>query len=183
MSEEVEISKFLSLVLRHKPETIGIELDENGWTDIDFLIEKSTHAGMEITPAILKRIVDTNSKKRFAIDEIHNKIRANQGHSVEVELGYTPQKPPEVLYHGTAEHSVTQILKTGLEKRSRHHVHLSAEVETAISVGKRYGKPFVFQVMAGDMWREGFEFFVSENGVWLTDHVPAAYLKDAGLAK
>ena len=178
MSTEIKISKFLSLVLRHQPEAIGIELDGNGWTDIDLLIQKSAKAGLTITPSLLKHIVVTNSKKRFAIDEAGNKIRANQGHSVAVELGFKPQEPPKILYHGTSVKSVEHILKTGLEKRSRHHVHLSTELETATSVGKRYGKPFIFNVLAGEMSRDGFEFFVSENGVWLTDHVPAKYLTE-----
>jgi len=177
-NNEIKISKFLSLVLRHQPETIGIVLDENGWTDIDRLIDKSAQAGMQITPALLRHIVDTNIKKRFAIDESQNRIRANQGHSVEVELGYKSQQPPEILYHGTGMKAVDQIRQSGLEKRSRHHVHLSSDYETAVAVGTRHGKPFVFEVLTGEMYKDKFEFLLSENGVWLTDHVPAKYLKE-----
>ena len=176
-NDEIKISKFLSLVLRHQPETIGIELDENGWTDINNLIEKSAKAGILIDIPLLKHIVETNSKKRFAIDEAGSKIRANQGHSVEVELGYKAHQPPEVLYHGTGLKSVELILQSGLEKRSRHHVHLSSDLETAINVGSRHGKPFVFEVLARQMHADGFSFFLSDNNVWLTDHVPAKYLK------
>lgn len=176
-NDEIKISKFLSLVLRHQPETIGIELDESGWTYINTLIERSAKAGMLITIPLLKHIVETNSKKRFAINEAENKIRANQGHSVEVELGYTPQQPPETLYHGTGQKSVEPILQSGLQKQNRHHVHLSGDINTAISVGGRHGKPFVFEVLAGQMHIDGFEFFKSDNNVWLTDHVPAKYLK------
>ncbi|MFN8256361.1 MAG: RNA 2'-phosphotransferase [Bacteroidales bacterium] len=174
---DINISKFLSLVLRHKPEIIGIQLDSNGWTDIDTLIEKSNEQGIKLTKALLKHIVETNPKKRFAIDESFSRIRANQGHSVSVELGYESKQPPEFLFHGTSEKSVSSILKSGLEKRKRHHVHLSSDIETATNVGKRHGKPFVFIVMAKSMFGDNFKFYLSENGVWLTDHVPAKYLK------
>ena len=174
--ENIRISKFLSLVLRHQPETIGIELDSNGWTDIKTLIEKSNQSGMSLTIDILRHVVETNPKKRFAFNEAFDKIRANQGHSVEVELGYAAQKPPAILYHGTAGKFVAAILEQGLRKGERHHVHLSAEIETAIKVGQRHGKPFVFEVMAGKMFDDKYEFFLSDNGVWLTESVPANYL-------
>jgi putative RNA 2'-phosphotransferase len=174
--ENIRISKFLSLVLRHQPETINIQLDANGWTDIDFLLEKMNEHGFVINKDILRHVVETNSKKRFALSEDGRKIRASQGHSVEVELGYQPQKPPAILYHGTAETSIASIFKTGLEKRSRHHVHLSAEEATAINVGQRYGKPVVLKVHAEEMVQAGFQFYLSENGVWLTDHVPVNYI-------
>ena len=171
------LSKFLSLVLRHQPETIGIELDQNGWTDVDTLIKKSGSCGIKLDQETLKHIVATNSKKRFAFNDTFDRIRASQGHSIEIELGYTSQKPPEILYHGTGEKSVQSILDTGLEKRNRQQVHLSADVETAIKVGQRHGKPFVFKVLAEQMYNDKFEFFISDNGVWLTDNVPAKYLK------
>jgi len=175
--ESVTISKFLSLVLRHRPEAIGILLDENGWTDVAAFIEKVNGAGFTITPAILKHIVDTNPKKRFAFNSSLTKIRASQGHSVTVALGYEPQLPPDVLYHGTAVANIESIIASGLQKQSRTHVHLSAETATAITVGKRHGKPFVFEVLAGQMHNDGFLFFLSENGIWLTNHVPPNYLK------
>lgn len=171
------ISKFLSSVLRHQPETIGIQLDENGWTDINELIQKSNNNGIVFDRETLNQIVATNSKKRFAFDESLDKIRASQGHSVEIELGYKNQKPPEILYHGTSDKNVTSILEFGLEKRNRQHVHLSSDLETAIQVGKRHGKPFVFKVFAEQMFDNKFQFFLSENGVWLTDKVPSEYLK------
>lgn len=171
------ISKFLSLVLRHQPETIGIVLDQNGWTDVDTLLNKSNSYGIKLDNETLKHIVETNSKRRFAFNDTFDKIRASQGHSVEIELGYTSQKPPEILYHGTGEKSVQAILDTGLQKQSRQQVHLSADIETAIMVGQRHGKPFVFKVLAEKMYDDKFEFFISDNGVWLTDNVPTKYLK------
>ena len=171
------ISKFLSLVLRHKPETIGIELDQNGWTDVYTLLKKLNSYGIKLDNESLKQIVETNSKKRFAFNDTFDRIRASQGHSVEIELGYTSQKPPEILYHGTGEKSVQAILDTGLAKQSRQQVHLSADLETAIKVGQRHGKPFVFKVLAEQMFNDKFEFFISDNGVWLTDNVPTKYLK------
>jgi len=171
------ISKFLSLVLRHKPETIGIELDQNGWTDVVTLLEKSNSYGIKIDIETLQHIVETNSKKRFAFNDAFDRIRASQGHSVEIELGYTNQKPPEILFHGTGEKSVQSILDTGLQKQNRQQVHLSADLETAIKVGQRHGKPFVFKVLAEQMFNDKFQFFISDNGVWLTDNVPTKYLK------
>jgi putative RNA 2'-phosphotransferase len=171
------ISKFLSLVLRHQPETIGIQLDQNGWTDIAELIEKSNSYGIKFDRETLNHIVETNSKKRFAINDTLDKIRASQGHSIEIDLGYTNQKPPEILYHGTGEKSVQSILDTGLEKRNRQHVHLSSDLETALKVGQRHGKPFIFKVLAEQMYNDNFQFYISDNGVWLTDNVPTIYLK------
>jgi putative RNA 2'-phosphotransferase len=171
------ISKFLSLVLRHQPETIGIQLDQNGWADVSELIEKANKYGVKFDSELLHHIVQTNSKKRFAFNETLDKIRASQGHSVEIELGYKSQKPPEILYHGTSEKSVQSILDIGLEKRKRQHVHLSSDIETAIKVGQRHGKPFVFIVFAGQMYNDNLQFFISDNGVWLTDNVPTKYLK------
>ncbi len=175
--ENTRLSKFLSLVLRHKPETIGIELDDNGWTDVKMLIDKINKTDISISIDILKHIVETNSKKRFAFNATFDKIRANQGHSVEIELGYVPQRPPAILYHGTGERSVSQIQKTGLLKMERHHVHLSADIETAIKVGQRHGKPFVFEILAEQMFLDKFSFYLSANGVWLTDNVPINFLR------
>lgn len=174
---EINISKFLSLVLRHQPETIAITLDQNGWADVNDLIEKANNYGIKFDRETLNHIVATNPKKRFAFNDTLDKIRASQGHSVEIELGYTNQKPPEILFHGTAEKFVQSILDTGLEKGNRQQVHISADFETAIKVGQRHGKPFVFKVLAEKMYNDNFEFFISDNGVWLTDNVPTKYLK------
>ena len=170
-------SKFLSLVLRHQPQLIGIELDAQGWVNVDELLKQANAHGNDINLEQLQHIVETNSKKRFAFDETGQKIRASQGHSVEVELGYQPQMPPEILYHGTGEKSVPSIRATGLEKRDRQHVHLSRDMETAIQVGSRHGKPAVFNVLAGEMHKNGYVFYLSENKVWLTDSVPVKFLR------
>lgn len=176
--EITQISKFLSLVLRHQPQTIGIELDQNGWTNIDVLIKHANDYGVKIDRHLLNHIVATNAKKRFAFNDTQDKIRASQGHSVDIELGYINQQPPEILFHGTGEKSAPSILQHGIEKRSRQHVHLSSSLETAIKVGQRHGKPHIFKVLAGQMFKDNFQFFISDNGVWLTDNVPARYLKD-----
>jgi putative RNA 2'-phosphotransferase len=176
---DTRVSKFLSLVLRHQPEVIGIIPDENGWVSVQDLLEKMKAKGIDLDFATLKRIVLTNDKKRFAFNEDSSWIRASQGHSIKVELGYSERKPPEVLYHGTAEKNREIILAQGLKKGSRHHVHLSIDIETAIKVGARHGAPVVFEVMAEAMQSEGYVFFVSDNGVWLTDTVPAKFLKMA----
>jgi putative RNA 2'-phosphotransferase len=147
-----QIDKFLSLVLRHKPEIIGIKLDPNGWVDVTTFIEKLKIYGIEIDETLLAHIVEVNPKKRFMFNGDFNKIRASQGHSVDVELGYINQEPLEILYHGTGEKSVESILKTGIEKRRRHHVHLSSDIETAVTIGQRHGKPVVFKVFAGKMY-------------------------------
>lgn len=170
------LSKFMSLVLRHKPETISLELDANGWANVAELITKMQGAGSTINIDILNHIVATNEKKRFAFNETGTKIRASQGHSVTVELGYTPQQPPEILFHGTAAQNKDNILAEGLKKGSRHHVHLSTNTDTARQVGGRHGRPVVFTVRSGQMHKAGFAFYESENGVWLTDSVPAEYL-------
>jgi len=174
--DNIKLSKFLSLVLRHQPELIGITLDDQGWVTVADLKQKAAAYGNLFSREELEYVVETNSKKRFAFSEDKTKIRASQGHSVAVDLAYAPKVPPEVLYHGTAAKSVSQILKTGLEKRSRMHVHLSSDKTTAIQVGGRHGNPVVLKVAAGQMQQEGYLFFLSANGVWLTDVVPAAYL-------
>jgi len=177
--ENIKTSKFLSLVLRHQPELIGLKLDENGWVNVDELIKKTNNHGIRLDLETLDLIVNTNNKKRFAFNETLDKIRASQGHSVEIDLGYTAKVPPEILYHGTATKNVDSILKSGIEKRDRHHVHLSSDVETAIKVGQRHGKIFIFEVHAGQMHDDNFKFYISENGVWLTENVPAKYLKQS----
>lgn len=174
---KTRISKFLSLVLHHKPETIGLVLDENGWANAADLIEKSAEAGNRIAFEELEEVVATNDKKRFAFDETKTKIRASQGHSIAVEIGFAEKTPPPILFHGTAEKNLASILEKGLEKRARHHVHLSSETETARSVGRRYGAPVILQIDAAQMAAQNFKFYVSANGVWLTNAVPPQFLK------
>jgi putative RNA 2'-phosphotransferase len=169
-------SKLLSLVLRHQPDLIGIALDDAGWVAVDDLLEGCRLKGHAITFDELQRIVQSSDKQRFALSGDLKRIRANQGHSVAVELGYEPAVPPEVLYHGTADRFLGSIRKSGLEKRARHHVHLSDRTETAAAVGSRHGKLVVLEVAAGVMYREGITFFRTTNGVWLTDNVPVRYL-------
>ena len=174
---KTKISKFLSLILRHKPETIGLIIDENGWTDVKNLLEKSLKYGNSFTPEELETVVETNDKKRFVFDESKTKIRASQGHSIKVEIGFEEKIPPEILYHGTAKRNVESILKNGLHKMQRHHVHLSADVETAETVGTRYGKPVIFKIDTKKMLEENFRFYISANGVWLVESVPPEFLE------
>ena len=178
--ELVPLSKFLSLLLRHKPEEIGLELDAEGWARIDDILEKSRDP---ITRAQIDEIVATNPKQRFAISEDGTRIRARQGHSRQVDLGLTPVTPPDQLFHGTALKNLGAIRAQGLVRGSRQHVHLSGDVGTARNVGGRHGKPVVLTVDAARMAAEGHLFYLSENGVWLCDHVPAGFLTfpdDAG---
>jgi putative RNA 2'-phosphotransferase len=170
-------SKFLSLVLRHEPARIGITLDSAGWTDVDALLAASAAHGVHITRDELAQIVATSDKQRFALSPDGARIRANQGHSVEVELELAPAVPPAILYHGTVDRFLDSIRAQGLVKGERHHVHLSADLATAEKVGGRRGKPVVLTVRAADMVAAGHTFFVSANGVWLTDAVPAAFLE------
>jgi putative RNA 2'-phosphotransferase len=168
-------SKFLSLVLRHEPEKIGLQLDKQGWVVIDELLQKAG-PHLPLTNELLHQIVSTSDKKRFAISEDGLRIRAHQGHSVEVELGLQPQTPPGVLYHGTASRFLDSIRQQGLLRGERHHVHLSANIDTALTVGKRHGQAVILTVKAAQMQRAGHVFYCSENSVWLTDHVPVEFL-------
>lgn len=152
-----KLSKFLSLVLRHKPEEIGIQLDANGWTDVNVLLEKMNAYGKQIDFETLEVILEINNKKRFGFNEDKSLIRANQGHSVEIDLGYKTKIPPKRLFHGTGAKYVDRIYKTGIKKKNRHHVHLSKDVETALSVGQRHGKPVIFEILTDEMTKEGFE--------------------------
>jgi putative RNA 2'-phosphotransferase len=169
-------SKFMSLVLRHKPKEIGLVLDAQGWANIDELIDKARAHGVVLTPEVIGEVVATSDKQRFAIDAAGERIRANQGHSVEVDLGLEPREPPPVLFHGTGEKSVAGIRAEGLKRRERQHVHLSPDEETAIRVGQRHGKPVVLRIAAARMRERGHAFFLSTNGVWLTDCVPAEFI-------
>ncbi|WP_037087325.1 RNA 2'-phosphotransferase [Neorhizobium vignae] len=172
-----EISKLLSHVLRHAPERLGIVLDTNGWTSVDILIAKAREQGFAIDRPILEAVVASSDKKRFTLSEDGQLIRAAQGHSVAVDLGLELSEPPEVLFHGTARDNLEPIMVEGLKPGKRQHVHLSLDEETAVKVGSRHGKPVVLKVDAGRMYRDGRAFFRADNGVWLTDHVPPAYLQ------
>ena len=171
-----ELSKFLSLILRHKPETIGIKLDEHGWADVQELIAGigKTH---KLDMEMLEKIVVDDEKQRYSFNEDKMLIRANQGHSINVDVELKKASPPEMLWHGTGEKYVASILKGGLIPKSRLYVHLSKDYETAIKVGSRHGKPVVFKVYAGRMAEDGYEFFLSENGVWLSKNVPKEYIE------
>lgn len=174
-----KISRYLSKHLRHQPERLGLELAPGGWVLVSDLLAACRRNGMAISDADLQEVVALNNKQRFAFDESGQRIRANQGHSVEVDLELEPTAPPAELYHGTAEHNLAAIERDGLQKMRRHHVHLSADIATARAVGKRHGRPSVFVVEAGRMHADGFSFFCSANGVWLVDEVPAGYLRRA----
>jgi putative RNA 2'-phosphotransferase len=169
-------SKFLSLILRHKPEEIGINLDENGWVDVEQLIQGFNRKGYEFNFAILEEIVYTNDKNRFCFNEDFSKIRANQGHSKRVDLGLTPMVPPDILYHGTATRFWPSICKKGLIRGSRQYVHLSQERQTASKVGIRHGKLLVLLIASKSMHAKGHNFYLSKNRVWLTDHVPVEFI-------
>jgi putative RNA 2'-phosphotransferase len=172
-----EASKFLSLVLRHEPQRIGLTLDPQGWANIDELLERAAVHGMSFSRPMLLYMVATSDKQRFAVDPTGTRIRANQGHSIDVELGLEPIEPPVMLYHGTAVRSLSPIREQGLKPKGRRHVHLSPDSETATRVGRRHGKPVVLRVQSGRMWAEGREFFRAANGVWLTLAVPPQFIE------
>lgn len=172
MKNLTKTSKYISLILRHKPETIGITLDPHGWADVDRLL-----AGVGISMEELEEIVSTDEKQRYSFNDDKTRIRANQGHSIQVDLELMEKEPPETLYHGTTGRFLGAIQKEGLHRQSRQYVHLSGDLETALKVGSRRGKPVVLLVHAGEMYRDGYAFYQSENGVWLTNEVPVQYLK------
>lgn len=177
MADQLEsTSKFLSYVLRHQPDAIGLKLDGEGWADVQDLIKLSNTDGRSLTLGLIEEVVATNDKKRFAFSDDGTKIRASQGHSVAIDLALEPVAPPEVLYHGTATRFLDSIKEKGLISGSRRHVHLSAELTTAINVAHRHGKPTVLIVKATEMHNAGKEFFLSDNGVWLTPSVPFEFL-------
>jgi putative RNA 2'-phosphotransferase len=176
--KEIEkVSKFLSYVLRHHPDAIQLQLDANGWANVDDLIKGARSQGVLLDMPLLLHVVETNNKKRFALNADKTRIRASQGHSVDIELGLQPQQPPPVLYHGTSTRFLNLILKEGLIKGNRQHVHLSTDIATATAVGQRHGKVVVLQVDAYRMAADGYLFYLSDNGVWLTNEVPVMYLQ------
>jgi putative RNA 2'-phosphotransferase len=172
----VSTSKFLSLVLRHKPEEIGLILDARGWVDIDELVGLASVRGKSLSRSIVEEVVATNEKRRFVISDDGTRIRANQGHSVSVDLGLTPQVPPSTLFHGTATRFIRSIRQEGLRRGNRLHVHLSADEATAMKVGSRHGTPIVLPIDAGAMYEQCHGFYRSENEVWLTEHVPSRFI-------
>lgn len=178
MTRTVRISKYLSKHLRHSPEQLGLTLAPGGWVSVERLLAACQKARFPISLMELEEVVATNDKQRFSFSEDKSKIRANQGHSTEVDLELSPAVPPAVLYHGTGAGSVAAIREEGLKKGRRHHVHLSVDTETAQRVGARHGRPHVFMVDAAQLHADGAVFYVSDNGVWLTESVPAPYLRD-----
>lgn len=173
----VSVSKYMSFVLRHQPDSIGLTLDAQGWARIDDLIACAGRDGKTLTKGLIEEVVARDAKRRYAVSEDGSKIRANQGHSVKVDLQLEPAEPPEFLYHGTSQRSVPEILKQGLKPMKRHHVHLSKDRPTALAVGRRYGHPVVLLVKSARMHQAGHIFYVSQNEVWLTDTVPVAYIQ------
>lgn len=172
----IQASKFLSLLLRHEPAAIGLELSPDGWARVEDLIRLSQGSRVAFGRELLQQVIRDNNKQRFELSEDGERVRARQGHSVAVDLGFAPQVPPVVLFHGTAQRFLESILGNGLSKQSRLHVHLSQDLQTARAVGQRHGAPVVLRVDAQAMHADGAQFFLSANGVWLTDAVPARFL-------
>ena len=171
------MSKFLSLILRHKPSAVGIKLDTHGWADVNELINGIKRSGRDIDFALLERVVNENDKQRFSFNEDKTKIRANQGHTKKVDVELDEKVPPAVLYHGTIASNINSINEKGLLKMKRLYVHLSKDVETAQKVAdRRHSESVIYEVNAELMYKDGYKFYVSVNGVWLTEHVPAKYL-------
>ncbi|MDH5680969.1 MAG: RNA 2'-phosphotransferase [Spirochaetota bacterium] len=177
----VKLSKFLSFILRHKPESIGITLDEEGWAKVDEIIEKSASSGQSLSRELIAHVVKTNNKKRFLLSEDQRRIRANQGHSIDVNLKLEAKIPPDTLYHGTAEKYLDSILNSGIEKRNKQHFHLSGDSASASSVDQRHGRAIVLEILSSEKVIDGYSFYLSENGVWLTDFVAVRFIKKPDL--
>lgn len=171
-----KLSKFLSFVLRHNPASIGLSLDPAGWAQVDELLQAAQKAGKSLTRELLRQVVEQNDKQRFSLSADGQKIRANQGHSIQVDLGLEPLTPPEILFHGTATRFLTSIGRRGLLPGGRLQVHLSPDEQTAVRVGQRHGRPVVLPIQAGRMAARGYKFYRSANGVWLTDNVPVEFI-------
>ena len=174
-NSDVRLGRFLSLVLRHDPHAAGITLDEHGWADVNALLAGVNRTGRKIDLFTLERIVRENNKQRYSFNEDHTKIRANQGHSISVDVELREVEPPKYLYHGTASRFLPAIQAEGIRRMSRQYVHLSGDFETAVAVGKRHGIPVVITIDAAAMARDGVGFYRSENGVWLCEHVEPKY--------
>jgi putative RNA 2'-phosphotransferase len=179
-SKHIRISKFLSLVLRHKPETIGLTLDSEGWADVGEIIKKSFDAGVVLDRPVLRQVVDGGEKKRFSFSPDGSRIRANYGHSIPVTPVHASAEPPEFLYHGTAKESSPSIDSEGIGPGTRQYVHLVDDLKTAVEVGSRHGEPVVVVVQARAMYEKGYEFFKTESGIWLTKEVPKEYIEIQG---
>jgi len=177
-NNHVKISKFLSLVLRHSPQTIHLNMDKNGWVEIDELINNANkYKKINLNPDLIKLIVETNDKQRYLISDDGKKIRANQGHSIKIDLELESKIPPDTLYHGTASRFLDEIMKHGLKPMARQYVHLSPDEETALTVGKRHGEPIILCISAKEMHEENYKFYLSENKIWLTNEIPVKYIK------
>ncbi|HBG5523985.1 TPA: RNA 2'-phosphotransferase [Clostridioides difficile] len=177
MNKKDSLSKFISLILRHKPEVIGIKLDNHGYADVSELIEKIHNTGRNINIEILEQIVIEDNKKRYSFNEDKTKVRANQGHSINVNVELKELEPPKYLYHGTATRFLDNIKKEGIVRQSRLYVHLSNDIDTAIKVGKRHGTPVVLEVNTEEMYENSYKFYLSENNVWLCEHIPFKYVE------
>ncbi len=177
MGKSEKLSVFISLVLRHNPGAANIKLDEHGWADVEELLAGIRSTGRKINRDILEEIVAGDNKQRYSFNEDKTLIRANQGHSIPVDVELKEQEPPEILYHGTADRFLSMIEREGLKPMSRLYVHLSKDIDTALKVGKRHGKPIVLKIQSGAMYRDGQKFYLSENGVWLTKKVETGYLE------
>ncbi len=177
MGKTDKLSVFISLILRHKPDTVGIQLDEHGWANVDELIEGINKTGRKIDMDTLEEIVRTDNKQRYSFNDSKTLIRANQGHSIPVDVELEEKQPPQYLYHGTAKRFLDSIMAEGLKSMSRLYVHLSKDEETAMKVGKRHGKPVVLKIKAGEMWKDDIKFYLSQNGVWLTKYVDRKYIE------
>ncbi|EOY7134189.1 RNA 2'-phosphotransferase [Clostridioides difficile] len=177
MSKKDKLSIFISLILRHKPETIGIKLDKYGYADVNELIEKINNTGRNINIEILEQIVKEDNKQRYSFNDDRSKIRANQGHSINVNVELRELEPPKYLYHGTATRFLDNIKNEGIIKQSRLYVHLSRDIDTAIKVGKRHGTPVILKINTGKMYENGYKFYLSENNVWLCEYIPFEYVE------
>lgn len=172
-----QASKYLSFLLRHKPEAIGLTLDAHGWAAVKELVDRTRSKEVAFTAELISRIVNECPKQRFELDAAHGLVRCRQGHSFEVQLELDPVQPPEKLFHGTASRFMPSILSEGLTRQARHHVHLTPDRSIAAAVGARYGSLVILEIASGGMFRDGYRFFQTTNGVWLTDQVPPGYLR------